>query len=119
MTSIENRAEAGTRTFARLDYIAASPSGPHLHVTLRGDVDLGVAGLLEDTLEKVTAMPPCGITVDLAEVTFLCSTGLNFIAAAHRHAAGHGYAVTVANPAPIVRRVLQICGFDRVMTVTG
>jgi anti-sigma B factor antagonist len=117
MTSIRNRGDA--REFARLDYAATGPEGAHLRLTLHDDIDLAVAPLLQDTLDTLTAIAPCRVVIDLAEVTFLSSTGLSFLAAANNHATAHGHTVTVTNPAPIVRRVLHICGFDKVITIIG
>jgi anti-sigma B factor antagonist len=111
----------GDRTFARLDYTAptADSGTGQLRLALHGDIDLTDRALLDDALDQVTAFPPCPLTVDLVAVTFFGSAGLALLAELHRHAAGAGHSVTLAGPSPLVRRVLEICGFDRVFTITG
>jgi anti-anti-sigma factor len=107
------------REFARLSYVALGEGGGQLHLSLHGEIDLAAEELLRDTLEKVTAVPPCDITVDLAGVTFFSSIGLNMLAGLNNHVAATGHTVTVSNPARIVLRTLQLSGFDQVVTVTG
>jgi anti-sigma B factor antagonist len=111
----------GGGTFVRLDYTAttAGSGTGRLRLALHGDIDLTDCALLDDALDQVTAFPPCPLTVDLTAVTFFGSTGLAFLTQLHRHAAGGGHSVTLADPPPLVRRVLEICGFDRVFAITG
>jgi anti-sigma B factor antagonist len=105
--------------FARLEYVADGPAGAHLRLALQGEVDLAERELLDGALEKVMTVPPCDVTVDLSAVTFLSSTGLSLIASINNHVTSSGHTVTLANPAPIVLRILQVCGFDQVIPVTG
>ncbi|MCW2504766.1 MAG: Anti-sigma factor antagonist [Actinomycetia bacterium] len=119
MTSTCEHSRPDRAEFARLEYTATGADGPHLQLALRGEIDMAAVPLLRDALDKVTTMPPCPVTVDLAAVTFLCSTGLNFIAAVNKHVTGHGHTVTITNPAVVARRALQVCGFDRVIAIVG
>jgi anti-sigma B factor antagonist len=103
--------------FARLEFTASGAGASHLRLVLHGDIDLADESLLTDTLDKVSSMPPADITVDLTDVTFLSSTGLRLLAALRNNADAGGNSLTVTSPAPIVLRTLQICGFDKAMTI--
>ena len=119
MTATHYRGHVDRREIIRLDYAASGPSGPQLRITLHDDIDMAVAALLEATLANVRVFPPCDVVVDLADVTFLCSTGLSFLAAVNNHTTAHGHTTTVRSPGPNVRRALQICGFDQALSITG
>jgi hypothetical protein len=52
------------------------------------------------------------IVVDLAQVTFLDSSGLALISGARRKAIDRGGNLVVCNPQPVVLRVMEITGLD-------
>ncbi|GAB3328474.1 STAS domain-containing protein [Micromonospora halotolerans] len=78
-------------------------------VTLTGELDVSsvdeVRGLLADT---VRATPV--VDVDLTGLTFIDSTILGALIAAHRDAASLGGSLTLLNPTGHVRRVLIVTG---------
>ncbi len=54
------------------------------------------------------------LTVDLRDVSFMDSTGVAFLVSLRRHMPA-GTEIVVAHAAPIVHRVLELCGMDTVL----
>ncbi|MEU8078013.1 STAS domain-containing protein [Catellatospora citrea] len=80
-------------------------------VALSGEIDLTVRDDLLDTL--CSAIHTAGVTrvvVDLAQVSFMDSTGLHVLITARERALGSGVAFHVAGATGIVRRVLAVTG---------
>src|SRR5688572_11801864 len=103
MTATHYRSHVDRRELTRLDYTASGPSGALLRITLHDEIDMAVAGPpLQEALINVTILPPCDVVIDLADVTFLCSAGLSFLAAVNNHTTANGHTVTVRDPAPAV-----------------
>jgi anti-anti-sigma factor len=88
-----------------------------VRVILTGDIDLQAIPELEAALVELATTPRADTQVDLAGVTFLSSTGLEFLARLHRRVTRAGHAFTVLDPTPVALRVLTISGFTRVMEV--
>ena len=53
--------------------------------------------------------------VDLAEVTFMDSTGLTTLMDAQLAAQGNGWSFSVRRPSPAVRRVFDLAGVRRLL----
>jgi anti-anti-sigma factor len=84
-------------------------------VTLAGEVDLDGSAQLRDVL--VSGLQGArGAVVDLAEVGFMDSSGINAFIAAHQAAEAGGNWLRLAAPRPAVRRVLQLVGVDTLIT---
>ena len=67
------------------------------------------APLIAEALEQCNGSPAC---VDLADVTFLDSTGIAVLVAANKRASERATEFTIRNAAPNVRRVFEITGLD-------
>ncbi|PZT71241.1 anti-sigma factor antagonist [Streptomyces sp. SW4] len=80
-------------------------------VTLAGEVDLDGSGQLRDVLLSA-AESAAGTVVDLREVAFMDSSGINVFIAAHQTARDHGGWLRLAGPRQTVLRVLQLVGVD-------
>ncbi|MGQ0775643.1 MAG: STAS domain-containing protein [Pseudonocardiales bacterium] len=86
-------------------------------VVVAGEVDLATAPRLRQTiLDLLAEDPPREIRVDLAEVSLLDSTGVFVLIDTYKRAKSRGVPLTVENPQPIVRRVLEICGLLEILT---
>ena len=74
---------------------------------LVGEVDMASVSLLREALDG--SMHPGGITLDLAELTFIDSSGIHCIVqhALSRNGSGP---LTLVNVTPIVQRTLDIVG---------
>jgi anti-anti-sigma factor len=85
-------------------------------VTLAGEVDLDGSAQLRDVLLSGLEGSR-GAVVDLAEVGFMDSSGINAFIAAHQAAEAGGTWLRLAAPKHAVRRVLQLVGVDTLIAV--
>jgi anti-sigma B factor antagonist len=81
---------------------------------VHGELDIATAPELVDLL---TRMRRHGhpVTLDLAEVTFMDSTGLTTLMDAHFEAERDGWSFSVHRPSPAVRRVFDLAGVTGVL----
>jgi anti-anti-sigma factor len=77
---------------------------------VHGDIDLSNAEQLEQEISTLGAGDTTGIVVDLAEVTFLDSAGINALVKSRRWADGHGRSMWVTGARGLVREVLVLTG---------
>jgi anti-sigma B factor antagonist len=56
------------------------------------------------------------VTLDLAEVTFIDSTGLSALMDAHFESERNGWEFSVRNPSAAVLRVVELAGMTEVLT---
>jgi anti-anti-sigma factor len=82
-------------------------------VTVRGDVDMGTIGDLAQVLEQLEGT----IVLDLEEVTFLDSSGLQGMIDAHQVARERGDDLILRRPSPPVCRVLEMTDLNGVFVV--
>ena len=80
-----------------------------LRVALAGECDLAVRDELVATLLAAVGRSST-VTVDLAEVDFLDSSGVHGLVAAHRAAVERGGRIVVENPSGTVAAVLDLTG---------
>jgi anti-anti-sigma factor len=88
-------------------------------VTLRGEHDLSTATTLRDTLRDLFDSGSA-VVVDLSAVTFMDSSILNAILYGRERAhedAAHRFAVVMPPGPGTARRVLELTGVDRILTV--
>jgi anti-sigma B factor antagonist len=88
-------------------------------MSVAGELDLYTAPRLHAELTAALsgdAIPAC-LVVDMSEVGFCDSTGMNVLLAAQRRAREHGGDLQLAGPRPPVRKILQVTGLDSVFTV--
>jgi anti-sigma B factor antagonist len=79
-------------------------------VALSGEVDLATAGELEGSVERLVASGITNIVVDLKDVTFCDSVGLNVLVRARKYCAEHGGQLRIIRPRGEVAQVLSISG---------
>lgn len=92
----------------------------HVTVHLAGEIDLAAAPRVESAIEEALAGEDgTEITIDLAAVTFLDSTGLRVLVTAHARCAGEGRNLTLVNPSPAVSRILEITGLGQTLLAEG
>jgi anti-sigma B factor antagonist len=85
-------------------------------VAVAGELDIATAPLLADRLAAVRAADPAGaIMVDLSGTEFVDSTGVRTLAHASRERAG--FALVCPSDNLAVTRVLELTGFNEVLTV--
>jgi anti-sigma B factor antagonist len=82
-------------------------------VVCSGEIDMAAAAAFRALLDQAIKAS-ADVVVDMADVSFLDSSGLRILAIARLHAVG---SVAILNPAPYVSRVLEQSHLDRVIEV--
>ena len=82
-----------------------------VRVAAAGEIDMVTAPLLGDAITEVLRdRRPSRIDVDLADVTFMDSSGINTLVGCRGQARLLGCEMRLTNPATTVHRVLEISG---------
>lgn len=91
--------------------VEQSDHGEITVLALSGELDLGtVPGLRERLLEAVRTHR--SVVLDMAELSFLDSTGLGLLVSAVKRLAARQGTLVVAAPSVPVRRLLEMSGLD-------
>jgi anti-anti-sigma factor len=91
-------------------------SGDTITVTPEGDIGVETTAPMREVLRQVVESHDGDrIDVDMSAVTFLDSTGLGMLVAAHRAAANKGIELRLSEPGPMIRMVLEIANLDGVL----
>jgi stage II sporulation protein AA (anti-sigma F factor antagonist) len=80
-------------------------------VTLAGEIDYHTGSRFEQALEITGAALP-RVVIDMGQVTFMDSVGINILIGAHQDAAAAGGWIRLAAPTGPVLRVMQLVGVD-------
>jgi anti-anti-sigma factor len=94
--------------------ILVHATGDEVVVSVAGELDLATAPTLLRCLESVARLPIEGLTIDLAELTFLDSSGLNALNQIRLLAAERKLPFALASIPPCAQRVLEITGMEAV-----
>ncbi len=94
---------------------SVSSSGKHVTIALKGEVDLGNVAALGNAIDHLVEAHAATVTVDLADLSFLDSSGLRCLCNAAERAAAAGCELRVCRPTSTVLRVLEICGVDELL----
>ena len=87
-------------------------------VTVTGEVDVVTCGVLRDgLLRALTDGNGCGLVVNLAEVSFLDSTGLGVLVGVWHRVEASGGRLAVAAPSRQVRSALNTAGLTKALSV--
>jgi stage II sporulation protein AA (anti-sigma F factor antagonist) len=84
-----------------------------------GELDVATAMLLQHHLATQLGQGRRHLVIDLAEVPFMDSSGLNIILRAMNETRATGGSLRLAAPAPPVRRVLELTGVTLTIPVHG
>lgn len=96
--------------------VLAAPDVPTALVRLAGEIDLQASPTLSDVADRLSAIAPSEIVVDLAAVTFACSTLLNFLARVRLTLPG-STALVVCRPTTNIRRLLDMTDMGQIATL--
>ncbi len=91
----------------------------HHVLHLRGELDLGSAPTLAGLLEDIEVDGAGGVVLDLADVTFVDSSGLKVVLEANGRAAATQRAFVVRQPQAQARRLIDLSGVDGVLAIEG
>jgi anti-sigma B factor antagonist len=84
-------------------------------VALEGEMDMANADALGRALTAVVEARPSKVTVDLADLSFLDSSGIRCLVIAAQQASAVGSELVVRQPSRAVLRVLQLTGTDTLL----
>uniref|UniRef100_UPI003F49396E STAS domain-containing protein n=1 Tax=Actinomadura sp. CA-154981 TaxID=3240037 RepID=UPI003F49396E len=98
--------------------VRVSREGPWLRVELRGDLDLFTAPALMDQVGLLIGrQSPPRIALQMSQVGFCDSTGLNALVGMFQHASAAGGDLVLLRPHPRVAQVLAMTSLDRYLPV--
>jgi anti-anti-sigma factor len=86
-------------------------SKEHVVVAVRGELDSATASEFEAVLDAALSTS-CHITLDVRDLTFIGSSGVGLLVAAHHRVGRIEEAIVLYRPQPMVLRVLEITGAD-------
>jgi anti-sigma B factor antagonist len=87
-------------------------------IRIRGDLDLQVVEQVTDALTQIESGEPELLVIDLSRVTFMDSTGMGAVAAAHIRAVEVGRRFVIVRPPAGVRQAFDRTRLDEVITMT-
>jgi anti-anti-sigma factor len=87
-------------------------------VRIRGDLDLQVVDRVTEALTQLESVEPELIVVDLSRASFMDSSGMGTIAAAHIRAREAGRRFAIVRPPGGVRQAFDRTRLDEVITIT-
>ncbi|MFG3207329.1 STAS domain-containing protein [Streptomyces sp. NPDC048192] len=108
MTDAEEAAQSGG-----LSVVSITTGCIHV-VTPAGEIDHHTGDTLRQALDTCDAAQP-RIVVDMRQVTFMDSSGINILIAAHRHLTDAGGWLRLAAPTESVLRTMRIVGVDAII----
>lgn len=80
-------------------------------VAVAGEIDQETCGSLREALDLPDGVAP-HVVIDLRQVTFMDSSGINILIAVHRTLADADGWLRLAGAAPPVLRIIQLVGID-------
>jgi anti-sigma B factor antagonist len=86
-------------------------------IALTGELDVSSAADLQTTVEQEVGAGYPDLNLDLADLTFIDSSGLSALVAANERCQSAGGKMTVCAPSRQVTKALQITGLDGVFTI--
>jgi anti-sigma B factor antagonist len=87
-------------------------------VKIVGELDLATAPRLREALVDLSKQGAKQVTIDLAEMEFIDSTGLSVLVAALKRMRENGGDLALQSPSAAAMKVFEITGAARVFTIT-
>jgi len=98
--------------------VRVDQEGDSLLVRASGEIDIASAKMLEEELRRALSCDASPIALDLAEVSFIDSTGLRVLLWAAERSRENGNHLRMRNGSAAVRRAIQVTGVERSLPVT-
>jgi anti-anti-sigma factor len=86
-------------------------------VSLRGELDLSGVDRAREAVEQAEATDATLLVLDLSQLDFIDSTGLEVMLRAARRAHDSGRRLIVARPSRYIRRLLEMTAIDQSLDV--
>ena len=84
---------------------------------LQGELDMATSGQLHDAVDGAMAEEVTGVVLDVAELTFVDSTGIGHLVSAKRRAEDDGRTFVLRNPTRAVHKTLRLTGLDQRLNI--
>jgi anti-sigma B factor antagonist len=99
-------------------FVVVSPTGSAESVVrAAGEIDMATAPRFRQMLSDALCSHPRSLTVDMADVTFMDSTGLNVLAAALKQCRPWGTDLVLYAPSACVVRVIELTGLHKMLRI--
>jgi anti-anti-sigma factor len=85
-------------------------------LSIHGDVDLTSVERLKQALTQAVTLSP-HVTADVADMTFIDSTGLSALVWGHRQAEEAGGSLHIRRPSKMLRRLLELTRLETILTI--
>lgn len=99
--------------------ITTDPKPERYTIAVAGEVDISNASTLRDAIDLALEQPTDQVVLDLAQVSYIDSTGIGVLVGAAHHAAEHQKGFSAVNAQPGVMRVVQLLGVDQEISITA
>jgi anti-anti-sigma factor len=83
-----------------------------------GEIDIESREVLEQAIDRLEQGPVVDLVIDLSGVTFVDSQGVSLLVHLHRVLQEAGASLTLVQPSPAVRNILELTGIDTYIDVT-
>jgi len=83
-------------------------------ISVAGELDLTNAGEVRSAIEAVVSGHSQRVVFEISDLTFMDSSGIALLASVTRHVRE----VELRDPSPIVRRLIEMTGLDKVLRMT-
>jgi anti-anti-sigma factor len=87
-------------------------------VSVRGELDLATTPTVEDEVNSALAEGADTVDIDLADLTFIDSTGLRMFFKLNEQAVAQGWRLVLRNPSHQVQTILKITGSGDELPIT-
>ena len=98
-------------------HVDVQPVDGHLEVRLHGELDMATAPTLHQALAGVFGGAGTSIVVDLADLTFMDSTGIAVLLGACHQADEAGQSLVVRSPRRPVLKAFRLTGVDKILAI--
>ena len=98
--------------------IDVTRTGDAAVVWVIGELDLATAPRLREEIDALVGSGVCAVTVDLARLEFIDSTGLSVLVMALKHMREHGGELALRSLSPRTLKVLQTAGLTEVFAIS-
>ncbi|HEV6954016.1 MAG TPA: STAS domain-containing protein [Promicromonospora sp.] len=102
-TEFDNRGRTGGIMFEEQSRASVVSMWGEIDVSLRGESSAAIA----NAIERAKA-----VVIDTSRVTFMDSTGVAFLMQMYTYGTREGLTVTLPDPPPVVRSVIEMLGVD-------
>ena len=108
--------DAGSVRPPRFELLTQS-DGPCWTIHLAGELDTAVNSRLKEALAEAQETNPQQIRVDVKELVFIDSTGIQTLVGAKQNADALGCDLVVAGPTGDVKRIFDLVALDKLVTI--